>query len=329
MTIPAAWLGGFAVTENWHEIWEIFFPYAAGKTHAVREHNTRFAYYTTADTALKILRNREIWMRNARTMNDFEEIAYGRDMVVNGYKSEAGKVFQSALNALFPGFSAGFEKRFDQWLPLFLTETFITSFSEHADHEDDLGRLSMWRAYGKQNGVALIASNAVFMSSTDSLGIYSSPVAYLTQAGMEKELTRVTQNIVANRDKLLAAGVDEIQDHAFNMFQFAVMCIKHPGFHEEREWRAIWSPTFGPNGKHKTEVECIGGVPQAVLKVPLVDYPNEGIVGLSPATLINRVIVGPTEYGGTIRDALAAEMAKAGIPSPASRIVVSDIPLRT
>ncbi len=311
------------------KLWEIFFSYAAGKARAVREKNTRFAYYTTAETALKILRNREVWMRNARTMNDFEEIAYGRDIVVKGYKSETGKAFQAALNSIFPNFCADFEQLFDQWLPLFLTETFITCFSEHADNEDNLGRLSMWRAYGKQNGVALVANNSVFMSSTDSLGIYSSPVAYLTQAGMEKELAHVTQSILANRNLILAAGAEAIRDQVFCMFQFAVMCIKHPGFHEEREWRAIWSPTFGAHGKHKTEVECIGGVPQAVLKVPLVDYPAEGIVGVEPAKLIDRVIVGPTEYGGTIRDALALEMAKAGIPDPASRIVVSDIPLRT
>jgi hypothetical protein len=308
---------------------EIFFPYAARKRREVQGENARFAYYTTAETAAKIFQKREIWMRNARTMNDFEEIAYGRDIVVNGYNSATGKDFRAALNSIFPNFLVAFEQLFNQWLPLFLTSTFITCFSEHLDHEDELGRLSMWRAYGKRNGVALIANNDVFMSSTDALGIYSSPVAYLTQAGMEEHLAEVTSNILGNRDFLLAQGEATVRDQVFAMFQFAVICIKHPGFHEELEWRAIWSPTFGHSGKHKTEVECISGVPQAVLKVPLIDYPTEGIVGIEPAKLVNRVIVGPTEYGSTIRDALALEMGKAGIPEPASRIVISDIPLRT
>ena len=37
----------------------------------------KFAYYTTADIAKKILEKKEIWLRNAHVMNDYSELSYG------------------------------------------------------------------------------------------------------------------------------------------------------------------------------------------------------------------------------------------------------------
>jgi hypothetical protein len=316
------------MTPDEMKMWEIFFPFAAAKAQEVQSKGSRFAYYTSAETALKIFRKREIWMRNARTMNDFEEIAYGRDLLVDAYRSPAGNTFKNSLAAMFPDFMPTFENLFNSWLPAFVGQTYITSFSEHLDEEDKLGRLSMWRAYGRNNGVALIANSGLFMSDADALGIYSSPVGYVDSAEMEKQFAAVAQNVTGNREFLMRQGREAVHDRVFAMFQFATLCAKHPGFHEEREWRAVWSPTFGESGKFRREIECIHGVPQTVLKVPLVDYPEEGVVGLELPKLLNRVIVGPTEFGGTIRDALVAALDAAGVSDAASRVVVSDIPLR-
>ena len=40
-----------------------------------------FAYYTTADTAYKIIKNKEIWMRNSSLLNDYKEVKFGDEMV--------------------------------------------------------------------------------------------------------------------------------------------------------------------------------------------------------------------------------------------------------
>ena len=37
-------------------------------------------------------------------------------------------------------------------------------------------------------------------------------------------------------------GRETVSASAFNMLRFAVLCTKHPGFLEEREWRIIASP---------------------------------------------------------------------------------------
>jgi len=311
------------------KLFGIFFPFAAKKMAAAKESsNFRFAYYTSAETALQIFRKREVWMRNARTMNDFNEITYGKALLLETYRSDVGKAFQQAISSMYPHFWAAFETLFNRWLPTMLNQTYLTCFSEHLATEDDLGRLSMWRAYGRKNGVALVANKDVFVSETDALGIYSSPVAYIDAAGFAAELSAITDTVLANRELLLGLGEERIRDHVFAMFQAAVLCTKHPGFCEELEWRAYWSPTFQGDGKFKHDVECIGGVPQIVLKVPLVDSPEEKLVGLSPNGLVNRVIVGPSEFAHSIYDALILAMGDAGVIDPEQRIVLSNIPLR-
>jgi hypothetical protein len=317
------------MTEDEMRLWGIFFPHAEARTQEISSANTRFAYYTSAETALKIFSTGEFWMRNARVMNDYEEIQYGLDHLRTIYSGDAGKRFQRSLNDIFPGFTENFIGKFNQWVPAMLNDTYLGCFSEHLPSEDNLGRLSMWRAYGQPHGVAIILNTDIFKGDTEALGIYSSPVAYMDGPQIETELVRITQNIVDDRDFIAKQGDETIHDRVFNMFQFMLLCLKHPGFHEEREWRAICTPTFGASSKYRREVECIKGTPQIVVKVKLEDSPSEGIVGLELPKFVNRVIIGPTETPFVIRDALAEKMTAAGIADPIKKIVVSDIPLRT
>jgi hypothetical protein len=65
-----------------------------------------------------------------------------------------------------------------------------------------------------------------------------------------------------------------------------------------------------------------------VCKIPLSDVPNEGLTGLEIPSLVDRIIIGPTEYPNVIREAFTTELTRAGMNDTAQRIVVSDIPLR-
>jgi hypothetical protein len=48
------------------------------------------------------------------------------------------------------------------------------------------------------------------------------------------------------------------------MLLAGVTCLKHEGFREEREWRAIYCPRFYPSPLMGSDIEVIGGVPQLV-----------------------------------------------------------------
>lgn len=144
---------------------QIFHPYACEKSRAVKDERRRFVHYTSAEAAMAILRSREVWMRKSSCMNDFMEVTHGRDCLVNAYNCEIGAEFKRALEAIFPGTSRQVQETFDTLLPQLFTETYLTCVSEHLEAEDVFGRLSMWRAYGKGTGVALVLKSAAFPKS--------------------------------------------------------------------------------------------------------------------------------------------------------------------
>jgi hypothetical protein len=113
------------------------------------------------------------------------------------------------------------------------------------------------------------------------------------------------------------------------MLRAAMLCTKHPGFHEEREWRVFHSPAMEPSDKLIKEVRTIAGIPQTIYKVPLRNFPEEGFTGLAIPEFLDRIIIGPTQYPAALFDAFRAILSEAGIQDPDNRIYLSDIPVRT
>jgi Protein of unknown function (DUF2971) len=306
----------------------IFFPYMDLKTREFMAAGGRFVYYTTADTAMSILRNRQFWMRSTTTMNDYMEVEHGFECLNAAYKAEPGNIFNRSLDACFPGLSEDLKNYFNAWLPGIRQDTYITCVSEHSAEEDQNGRLSMWRAYGGQAGVALILNGAVMFSKSDALGAYSSPVAYLNPDTFAAEFAEIAKNIECEASYIRSLDREAVKHIVFNIFRFAVLCTKHPGFHEEREWRVVASPAMHPSMLLVSTVEVVRGTPQTVLKIDLQNHPDQGLIGLSLPELLNRIIIGPCEFPQAILKAFRQLLVEAGVPEPDSKIVVSDIPLR-
>ncbi len=152
------------------QITQIFFPYIAKKIQEVPPSDRRFAYYTTADTAMKILRSKQIWLRNTAVMNDYSEVEYGFNCFESAYQEEPGINFKAALESCIPGLAEEVTKElFNDWQPIIRGNTYVTCLSEHLSEEDKYGRLSMWRAYGCGTGVALVINGAVMFGNTQVL----------------------------------------------------------------------------------------------------------------------------------------------------------------
>ncbi|UPK31245.1 hypothetical protein [Bradyrhizobium sp. 195] len=66
-------------------------------------------YYTSADTAMRILRNGEIWMRKSHLMNDFREIEHGFECLRGEY-SKSKPSMDALFDGMFPGFCERLEK---------------------------------------------------------------------------------------------------------------------------------------------------------------------------------------------------------------------------
>lgn len=308
-----------------------FFPFFADARERVLAQRLLFAYYTTAETAFRILKNEEIWMRSTMTMNDFSEVTHGLDCVHQVLNSKAGEDFSSALDDLFPSASQEVKRHFSAWSPVFSHDTFIACFSEHHADEDHFGRLSMWRAYGASAGIALVLNVGAMFAETTALAAYSSPVAYMRKEDLETELNRVAVRIRENKAFVQAMGQHRVVGTALTMLRFAAVCTKHPGFKEEREWRVIASPEMQSSPLLPCEIEVVRGVPQPVLKLKLQDQPDLGLVGLDLKSLVNRVIIGPCEYPAVVHQALRRLLLDKGFSDNdiVERVFVSDIPLRS
>lgn len=309
-------------------LYETFFPTDVAKRAEISTLNGRFVHYTTADAAVGIIRDKTIWMRKSAVMNDFMEIEHGMACLNEAYKGETGALFRSRLNEIFPNFTTDLENRFNSWLPTFRADTYLTSMSEHSPHEDKIGRLSMWRAYGGTTGIALVMRNTPFMGNSTALKAYSSAVQYLSAVMFEQELAKISDAISRESDLLNEAGYESVMNNVFSMMRFAVLCTKHPGFIEEREWRILYSPKFDPSEKITQGLEIVRGTPQMVQKIPLKSFPDEGLFGADIPSLLDHIIIGPTQYPTAVYEAFVSLLQAADVKDAESKVWTSSIPLR-
>jgi hypothetical protein len=108
----------------------------------------------------------------------------------------------------------------------------------------------------------------------------------------------------------------------------AVTCIKHKGFQEELEWRAIYTPKITQSPLMECSTEVIGGVPQLIYKIPLDKSVSPDLTGLDLANIFDRLIIGPSPFPVAMYEAFVDALAKAGVSDASGRVWNSNIPLR-
>ena len=316
------------LTPDQQRLFQIFHPWAHAYQSKALENKTRFVHYTTAEAAVNILKKKEFWMRKSMCMNDYMEIRYGFQRFRNVLSNELGKRFDAALENLFQGFSIEIEDLFNKWIPHMHADSFITCVSEHRTEEDFIGRLSMWRAYGKTTGVAVVLNSEPLYTPTDALSTFVSPVAYFDDSKFKEEFGKVITNIESNAEFLRQQGREALKGCLFRMFAFGVICTKHRGFEEEHEWRVIHCPWWWASTRLQKEVVILQGAPQPIYKIPLKDIPEENLRGIEIPALLERLIIGPTKDPLAIWEAFRDLLTEAGVANAHEKIVVSDIPLR-
>ncbi len=294
----------------------------------VGQKQTRFSHYTSAEVAFSILSRKEIWLRRPQLMNDFQELEWGLSCLAHAWGSDIGKQLKAELDHLFPGSSGRAAKQFDSFQPLLRARTYMTCISEHDNDEDQLGRLSMWRAYGGNAGVAIVINAAVFSTVTDALNTYTYPVFYQTPDMVVDRIAGVVSRMREERQFLSAMGEEYVCGYLRELFLNIALATKHPGFREEREWRVIHTEYHGRSHHLTYEHVVIGGMPQQMVKLPLRDIPDQGISGMELAQLINRVIIGPNEFALEIRSVLLDLLESAQVPNALDKVWVSNIPVR-
>jgi Protein of unknown function (DUF2971) len=264
-------------------------------------------------------------MRKTTCMADFSEVLHGINCLGEVYyKSECGTRFQSALDSIFEGFklSSKVPGIFNTQIPHLQYNTYISCLSKHTKEQDAYGRLSMWRAHAPKDGVALVFNNAAFQLPAATLKIVLSPVSYLGQKEVEQEWDRITGNILESTEFLKSQDRKTITVCVLRMLGYAAISIKHPCFYEETEWRLVYSPGFGEADFLKKDDQSIQGIPQPIYRIDLSSIP-----GVETSTLIDRIIIGPTQYPHALCETFEDLLKQFGLEKP--HVHASNIPLRT
>jgi len=268
-------------------------------------------------------------------MADYREVQHGIEILKGLFLQPAKREpFAKALDMCYPGIALEALSMFEQWcnpgphsIPI---NTYISSISEHDDEEDNVGRLSMWRALGGSiPRVAIIFRLPEFTSAITALNIMFSPVAYLDEPQVEAMLGEVVANIIKNIDFLRSFNRPVILANVFNMLLAGATCMKHKGFREEREWRAIYTPKLRFSDLVECSTEVVKGVPQLVYKIPLDVAVSPALTNVDVSGIFDRLIIGPSPYPWPMYEAFVAELTRAGVPDAVDKVWSSTIPIRS
>ena len=294
----------------------------------------KFVHYTSAESALKIINTKRLWMRNAVCMADFREVQHGFSILQRFFSEPSNsQAFNGAFDKAWPGAAGEAINLFNKhWTSrLIQLNTFIASVSEHDERENQHGRLSMWRAFGGNTArVAIVFAVPPISEGADAMLLRFSPVAYLSDAETNALIPEVIANVSHNIDVLIAIPRQEMVNWIFSMLLWCVTCIKHEGFKEEREWRVVHCPRlFTPSPLIESSTEIVAGTPQVVFKLPLDKRVNPILADLDFSTLFDRLIIGPSPYPTAMLEAYLAALLSAGVEQAQNKIFVSNIPIRS
>jgi hypothetical protein len=309
----------------------IFLPTLDEAIKRMDKENLKLAHYTSFEVALSIIENEAVWMRDVSHMNDIGEVRYGIQ-AVDAFIAETSdrSLLKSTLDTVYEGLGSQVVPLWQMMKASIATSVYITCFSEHTPGKEDFGRLSMWRAYCcKPDGVALVLNTEAFRLETNALNAYSSPVFYGTTGQFHTKVREVLAAIRDNSDTIRSSlNQQEVLSHVIMTILFGALCLKHPGFEEEREWRIIHISLMPlPTLLRKRQAD-VRGREETIYEIPLKDEPERGLVGIEIKDLLNHIVIGPSNRTDVIRTSLVEALARKGVTDAVSRIVASEIPLR-
>lgn len=276
---------------NENSLWNLLFPQLVQRQETLRNKGTRFVHYTGVDAFMNIIRSKEVWLRSVDCMNDYMEVDYGLKQLKEAYyNSEKGGLLRKTLNSAYNNFSNRFDHMFWGWAPHLRGQTYIFCMSEHKNEEDPYGRLSMWRAYGKDTRLAIVLKQDPFLRPSDALKAYTNPVEYLDKEGYQRWFDTISSGLISRVNEIHNIEEDIFFSYIFYCFLLSVLCTKHPGFSEECEWRVVYTDRLETSGVLGKEIRNIGGSPQTIYKIPLKNRPKEELTGIEIPELLDRVI---------------------------------------
>lgn len=308
---------------------DLLFQYFRERQEELKGKGKLFAHYTTAESAMKILDDQTVMLRNARLMNDFSEVDYGQTILGKAWRTDdLGQNFTTFLNSIEDGLGGRLEDVFNELVPHQNYETYIFSMIEHSSEDKEFGKLSMWRAYGGDSGVALVFNPELLLDEHPNLYAFNLPVLYVGADEIYKLISSVLQNLKRNQEKVKEVDRKHLITAIAVFLHYLTLSTKHPGFSEEKEWRVIYCPTFNKSKQIEEREKVFRGIPQTAHFLKLEKSDEEGWSDLRLSKILKNLIIGPTQYPQQLSLSFVKKLSSLGVDAPGSIISTSNIPLR-
>lgn len=284
----------------------------------LRDGSDVLVHHTSAENAKNILKEPELWLRNARRMpDDPNEIKLGRDCV-DRFLAERSGEFSSALNAISPGL---WEEVSDCWnaekVPQ-IDQTYIASFS--ADSTGDfIGSAKHWERYGP---IAFHFNPAFLKDEPSKLGVYAVKVTY-SKGSIENGLSCFLNDLKRDRETLTQVPHDIMVSFIRHRLFFASVGSKSQCFDWEKEWRLVHSPYLFCSADLYSQGE---GIDQKII-LPLKNTLDGNSPQLNLTNLIRNVVVDPhgAKVDSETHHALISQLEHHGVTDAAARVVFRQI----
>ena len=293
----------------------------------LEQENRKLAHYTSAKVGLSIIENKTIWLNNVQYMNDYSEIEIGHQLLLDFYNNATGTELKGVLEEISTGCTKKLEFNYNNISPK-LMNTYALCLTEHLPDEDKYGRLSMWRAYAANNGVALVFNRPMFLEESFNTSAMTIPMFYFDQEKFCDTVHEFTKILNDNKDMLKqASGFNE---YIFKKFLITVLSMKHKGFQEEREWRILCNSSIymsPPNEILKEKRVEVNGAPRIIKTLNFADVQYKNIK-FNMNDLIYKVIIGPSNNAEQLREIFVNALSDNGVKNADDKVICSNIPIR-
>ncbi len=285
-------------------------------------------HYTGAAAIRGILQTGRLWASGAQYMNDWMEVVYGYDIIMNGLRDLVEKrKLPERSRAVFTDVLRLMESPDSPFI-----DAYFVAFCEKGN------LLSQWRAYAGTQGFAiefdpLVIKGELTLTTT-------APARNLRMAKVEYDQRKQKNGFRELIDELTETIEDTKFDHGKGsvrpaLVEFSRMVlsswaatVKHPGFEEEQEWRVIFQPLITAEEKYLSTMEFVVRLegPEFVTHVEFM--PDKKVLGKRGHLLpIKSIICGPSVMMRTTMRALEILLRNNGYDSVVIR--KSEIPARS